>query len=544
MMGRANAKDKKIRKTESCFLPLVSCLLLKKAQTAMELAVFGAILIFVVGLIVRQSLEAGYQQNQNFRAMRLAMKTSYEYSEGLAGDPVASRNRASVFVIEDRLTADSSKFGALDRTQQISAGSAAHSRTLNLPVDFGEVENLPVYDVFVNGKHFPFTVAGFKTVRLAESCQGADCSLHPECKNDCGGGSVQVYPGVDVAPGNWVDNCAQVTLTGQCWTFSATCLPDCTGAGCAAPAACTDCSDSSFETFEDTYFVGCARLFTKVYNYPTNASWCDHDGSPSANSCDPICPVGPAGCNLSADDRFNLDRTGGADVPLTERRYFSWQWSEVMGFDEEAPQGSGWTTLSTGEGINFSGRKNTSVDIDGDLKEETILPETFDWAPNSAVITRLGVLDDQDGDLDFTIGDNENKRPAGLTRDLKMYAFVLPGTYYTIEEGRLFDPADGQFIRNVSKKDQIDLVERVFQLSNNTGRFCSNGVRAASVDGLTNPVEACSDCFTSANIQATCLDEASLLLFMRSRVSDARGRKWITPTGGDDYVDFTLPAGP
>jgi hypothetical protein len=250
---------------------------------------------------------------------------------------------------------------------------------------------------------------------------------------------------------------------------------------------------------------------------------------------------------LSADNRFDLDRTGGTDVPPPERSYFSWQWFEVMGFDEEATQGSGLdssvTTLSTGEGINFGGRKNVSVDIDGDLKEETILPETIQRAPDSAVITQLGVLDDQAGDVDFTVGDNENKRPAGLTRDLKMYAFVLPGTYYTIEEGRLFDPADGQFIRNVSKKDQIDLVERVFQLSN-TGRFCSNGVPAASVAGLTNPVEACNDCFTSANIQATCLDEASLLLFMRSRVSDARGRKWITPTGGDDYVDFTLPAGP
>lgn len=512
-----------------------------KAQTAMELAVFGAILIFVVGLIVRQGLEAGYQQNQNFRAMRLAMKTSHEYSES----GVASRNRASIFVVEDRLTADSSKFGAIDRTQRMSAGSATHSRNLNLPVDFGEVENLPVYDVFVNGKYFTFTVAGFKTVHLAESCQGADCGLHPECKNDCGPGSVQVYPGADVAPGNWVDNCAQVTFTRQCWTFSATCLPDCTGAGCAAPAGCTDCSDTSVETFGDTYFVGCARLFAKVYNYPGNASWCDHDGPPSGNSCDDICPVppavGPVGCNLSADNRFNLDRTGGADVPLAERSYFSWQWFEVMGFDEEATQGSGLdsslTTLSTGEGINFSGRKNTSVDIDGDLKEETILFETIQRAPGSAVITQFGVLDDQDGDLDFTVGDNESRPKPGLTRDLKMYSFVRPGTYYTIEEGRLFDPADGQFIRNVSKKDQIDLVERVFQLSNNTGRFCSNGAP-------TSLVEACNDCFTSANIQATCLDEATLLLFMRSRVSDARGRKWITPTGGDDYVDFTLPAGP
>ena len=40
----------------------------KKAQSAMELAVFGAILIFVLGVIVRQGLSTGYQQNaeQNY----------------------------------------------------------------------------------------------------------------------------------------------------------------------------------------------------------------------------------------------------------------------------------------------------------------------------------------------------------------------------------------------------------------------------------------------------------------------------------------------
>ena len=41
-----------------------------RAQTALELAVFGAILIFVVGVIIRQALSSAYMQNQNLRAMR------------------------------------------------------------------------------------------------------------------------------------------------------------------------------------------------------------------------------------------------------------------------------------------------------------------------------------------------------------------------------------------------------------------------------------------------------------------------------------------
>ena len=42
-------------------------------QAAIELAVFGAILIFFLGTIVRSAAGNSYAQNQNFKAMRMAM---------------------------------------------------------------------------------------------------------------------------------------------------------------------------------------------------------------------------------------------------------------------------------------------------------------------------------------------------------------------------------------------------------------------------------------------------------------------------------------
>jgi len=156
MMEKVNTKDKKSQKTKFYFSLLTSHFLPKKAQTAMELAVFGAILIFVVGAIVRQALSAGYMQNQQLRAMRQAMTTSYRYSTGLAGggggSGDASHQTASVLFVEDRLTAESAKYAAIDRTPYVASAAATYSRNLFLPVDAGEDYNLPIYDIFINGK--------------------------------------------------------------------------------------------------------------------------------------------------------------------------------------------------------------------------------------------------------------------------------------------------------------------------------------------------------------------------------------------------------
>ena len=202
----------------------------------MELAVFGSILIFVVGAIVRQALSAGYMQNQQLRAMRQAMSTSYRYSSGLLGGGggrgTASHQTASILFIEDRLTVDSAKYGAIDRTPFVVGASATYSRNLFLPVDANENHNLAVYDIFINGRHFPFTTAAFRTVELARSCKNAS-PCPAECKAaDCSGTSIQFYPPPGIFPGGppveWEANCLTIVTT----------VSACTPGDCIA--ACSD----------------------------------------------------------------------------------------------------------------------------------------------------------------------------------------------------------------------------------------------------------------------------------------------------------------
>lgn len=549
----------------------------QRAQTAMELAVFGAILIFVVGAIVRQALSAGYMQNQSLRAMRQAMTTSYRYSAGLTGgggggSGDASHQTTSILFIEDRLTAESAKYGAIDRTPYVVSAAATYSRNLFLPVDAGEDFNLPVFDIFVNGKHLPLTTARFKRVHLVDM---GLCSNNCDSScTDCSGGSTELYQIPDPAV-EWEPNCLE--QTGACASMCV--RQDCT-------SCCTDCSPISTQTFART--LGCAKLYDVVYNHPGFTEWCDHDGGPSPRSCDPACPpsapgVGVPGCNLSADERFDLDRDGSTDVPGAERSDFFWQWFLVMGWDAgfELPlfydingnsiPGSFQQTLLRGEGIvlessdckeDCKSPRHISVDVgdrdsfgDLDLKREGIMVNTKKVDRATGIIKEFVVMDRQDGDLDLTRGDSDPGPDPGLQKDVKMYSFVRgsgdDGTYFRVEEGKLYAASGDttQYIRTAQKKDQIDLIERVIQLSNDTGRFCTDA-GAVNNDpdiwpaGLSNPVEVCGNCFEAGNIQRTCMDKNFKIIIVRSRVADRRGRKWITSTEADDSVTFTLPPGP
>lgn len=390
----------------------------QKAQTAIELAIFGTILIFTLGTIVRSALGRGHQQHSVLKATRMALSESYTTSADMWN---ASRNSASVLIIEDRLTAASAKYGAIDRAPLMVQGSGSHSANLFMPVDFNNPDDLPLFDVFVNGRRFSFTSSGFTS-----------------------------YP-----------------------------LP--------------------------------ATVYTIVDNHPSAGSkWCDGVGIP--------CPAS----NLSADERFDLDRNdldgipGDVSVPVAERPGFAWQWYEVKGALE----------------------KGDEVDVDDDLKLERVMEDVIGGAGS------VNVMDFQRGDLDFTHNDSDPGISPGFTNDVRIYTFVRSGgpgegTYLEIDEGKLFSGIGDsrQFIRTASKKDSIDIIERIMKLSNNTGRFCP------SPDGVgINGVEWCSSakggCQSSVNLQKTCMDTANLFLYIRSRVADLHGRKWVTDVSGDGGIDF------
>jgi len=612
----------------------------QRAQTAVELAVFGSILIFVLGSIIRLAVNTGLAQHSVLRATRMAMTASYRTSTGSAN---AARNFASVLIVEDRLSADSAKYGAVNRVPFMAQGSGAHTTNLFMPVSFKKWDFLPRTDMYINGKRFVFMGSIFKDAWLAHSCSGfpGPGSCPAECVDgllgglpDCEVGSLYFYPAtVDTPTGpkkmDWEPNCVEVTETkeeetGLLCRDASLCPAD---PDCPMNCVATVMGPYGLEPNPNTYTipastttvnVGCAKLHRMVFRHKAIDDWCDGVGVP--------CPV-----DDPADDRFNLDRwdadhpngLDGIDGIETvtipeEREGFIWQWKRVMGFDETRSASvttGGWITvvtapgtfmrtwtgpvttitsrLLTGEGIvyesaecrhaNCRDSKNVGdLDVDMDLKPEDVVQNTRDVKARSVsrnrIILRLGVVDSQDGDLNTSVDDSDEMigiPPVGFDQSTKTYTLVndagdYGGTYLAIDEGDLFDDG-GQFIRTASKKDKIDIIERVFQLSNHTGRFCNDDpsfgpvgqptnwasaacggvnplVRLECKEGIFNPVEVCvtihGECRNSANVELTCMNTTTKRLFMRSRLRDLHGHKWVTDLGDDPHVDFTVPSVP
>lgn len=128
----------------------------RKAQAILEIAAFGAIVIFIIGLIVQQGYSSTQQQNIQLQSLRIALLKSYESSQ----QGSAARNSGSFMLIEDRLSPAVGKYGPLDRQVFMSSGSGVMSYLLFRPVDWEDLPgDLPLTDVSVNGQDFVFRTA-------------------------------------------------------------------------------------------------------------------------------------------------------------------------------------------------------------------------------------------------------------------------------------------------------------------------------------------------------------------------------------------------
>ncbi|MFA5059281.1 MAG: hypothetical protein WC676_01460 [Candidatus Omnitrophota bacterium] len=487
-----------------------------KAQTVTELAIFGAILIFVLGAMIRYAVNFNYVQNQSLGAMRLALQNSF--LSGQANN--TSRNTASVLFIEDRKTVETGKYGSSSRTPYILGGTGTFTRNLFMGTDFGHTEQIPVQDIHINGKQFNFSTASFKIIQVP----GASGNPHFGWNEMC-------------LPGN----------------------------------------------------IGCPVAYTKIVN--ADDSFC----APAAS---PYCSEGRGSCNAAQiNERFDLDRDGDTDVegvPITRCR-FSWQWKPV-----DIRRGS----------VDVDKGKNISLDLDGDLKEEFVQKACgFDGKCDAIATMRntggldticqggtsnietFYVMDYQDGDIDTTYntwderggytpataatGRPQGTRP-GFQQDSYIRSVCFEGTHMSVEEGKLYDD-DKQYTRHTQKRNCTDVIERQFQLSNDTGRmwnclagddniheacgevpfwarhgcldlnpndseYCnygsdscgSHGDKCAWNPGCDNPaVEVCvanaGECSSEANLNQTCYNKAEKMLYVRSAIADSGGRKWVTP---------------
>ncbi len=442
-----------------------------RAQTATELAVFGAILIFVIGLIVRYALDFKYNQDKPLKAMRAALGESFLSAEKGS----SARSFANTLVIDDRKEVlGDTRYGTSDRSPVESAGAGVFSKHLFRILLHGETDQLPLVDFYINGKHLTFTTADFGDKDLA-----GDITSQPK-----------------------------------------------------------DCFDPP-----DRPGVKCAVYYTRI-----------------ANEDPRFCSYSRPGCTpAEMDKRFDLNQDGTTDVlgppsqPVTLRNNFAWQWYPVKMI---APN------------VNFETGDFVSLDVDGDFKEEQILKfedelgNVYDIENNTAesgpfedrrtrqildlgaVITKIWFVSSQKGDVDFSYNSVDARKGVprpGLQPGLITYSLKKDGTYFVIEEGKLYS-ADKQFIRHAQKRDRIDVVERRMQLSNDTDRMC----KAPLWNPTNGPIEvfcgtkngSCggSSCCYGSNIFKTCFDRSCKMLYIRSRISDKGGRKWVTDVSSDEML--------
>ena len=547
------------------------------------MAIFGAILIFIIGSIIKAGMQVSMLNNMQLRALRLALSESYRTSEGeyigFAGDEGAnSRNVASVIILEDRLSVDAGrKFGSRDRFPISASANATLSKNLFRPTDFGDRADLPLSDVYVNGQRFPLLGADYKTVYLANA-DGSKPAWIPNC-----GGSAPAFFNSSAPPAD--------PPYGLCWWNSCAASSSCVFVGYGADyelGYMNECVLAAGGAGTGTYDlvtnnVGCTLMFTISGNYPKSKTCC------FGTTCTKACS------NLPQDVRFDYDFDGVTDVPAGDRDGMMWQWFLIAGVRDGTPLTLPWGGVP-GIFVDPSGEKsgkNTMLDVDGDYYEESVLNYSV---LSSGVLRAVHVMDNEEGDMNSsfmsdnriagewrfagtiggscgatptgncvigatTTGDNSAgvcsnykclERSVGFTEGAQVYTFTESnpgqetgqGTYVRVEEGPVYDISTAQFTRSTERHDQLDVVERLVQLSRDTGRFCADDVnprvwgtsawaRSNGVYGIPNPVEVCTrpthgtNCYQAGASQLTCFDRDNLILFVRSRVADLRGRRWI-----------------
>ena len=505
-----------------------------RGQAATELAIFGAILIFVLGSIARASVANSFSQNQNFKAMRMALLESYRRMSStpeMTGQLAASnsRNNASIIFIEDRLSPDVNKYGSLERTPYVASGSGSMTNRLFYPVDDGEVEaNLPIMDMYINGQHFPFTTAGFswKSISRPDICASGDelcerkrrewktfttvpCATLPEgdAREDLCTGDL---PSVCQRKTNGDVECGARLM----YTLAAN--------------GTDDYKNSTLSRSDGTSKKGAAKTLKMTSLLST------HRGDPlyeldlnrngSNDGSDADCATKGDPCPIDSNN------DGIDSITETQPQNIAWKWLATWGIG-----GKNWPIY-----VDKKEGSYPSYDVDADLKEETIYDYQTVNVPSSiagsdyTVISDVKVLDSQDGDIDLTYDDTSSGAKPGLMADMLIYTFTKAGTYLQIKEGKLYDPSTNQMVGSTSKRNQVDMVQRMIRLSNDTHRFCdASGNLVATVDGGANPVEVCNECFKDQDhLKKTCFDQSTKIMYVRTRLKDQRGHSWVTDVTG------------
>ena len=509
-------------------------------QSLIELVLFGAILMSVIGLIIQGTVSSKYFQDRNLKAAENALKMSHDDAVGRFGnrqvfcgarnkdprdgrirsyrtaagsDGSGGRNTATVLIVDDRLSIGSGKLDTTDRVPYISQGSGTASRNMHIPHDRGECHSIPIFDLFVNGAHFPFLTGDFMTY-------------------DAEG--MIVYKKVQNIPSSsdkWQND-----------------------------------SDTAFDLDRDGTFDVNGALLRNVFSW----QWARRlvistsEEKSVRGQINDIIQKSIAYVNTLIVFERDEEASNERIALLRRLEYVISGISEEQALQQVRLLFDGSFSIGRNEDQeDYIVTNGTFYDVDGDLKAEQVM---FNFGDG-----RVEVLDYQEGDVDFAFNSLDQKKKAsgdqkfvsGFLGDMNIYTEinatsmdrVIPGvaptTYFLIEEGKLFSADTKQYHRTFKGSDQVDIISRAFQLARNTGRFCDLGYNNPPpwVAGVRNPVEVCCpdvSCCFGANIEKTCMAATQTetdrypIIYIRTRRKSQRGRKWITDISEDPTVGILV----
>ncbi len=524
-------------------------------QTILELSILGSVFLLLFGLLIRYSTSMSQQQKTQMKAFRKALEMSATTTE----DGTAARRNATVLWINDEKTVEGGqKYGSTTRSPAIAMGSGTFSNMLQMPIEYGEYENLSVFDIFVNGKMYTFRTSDFK-------CYGdpsGECSSHlgrigPNAKYIYGDASIRrIGPNAKYIYGD-----ASINGTAQFWNES----------------FCTQIGGCRYDPF--SYYPSSApnpESDIRInYGEPTLIFWTKIPrthrkfcfvGTDNFSNPNPLDPPGHHCSSVKTAEvaqRFDL-RKDGVSVPFDKRFQMMWQWYPVA---------------ATAGGVNFYGQSGDSrfsvVDVDFDGKEEMILEfgtlgyadahlslidlgqklfsatySSFDnngarttpavsWGYSNAgpdanelkkaKIEWVKVIDYNEGDIDSTYNVHDRliglPRPGFEDREARIITLTPNATLKIDQEG----VSGSQQTVTKKTKDSYTVIERVIQLSNNPRpsgwklRWGDGDIKASTtIGGCGDPLDQES---TNSNKYYDCFNWAEKKLYIRSRLADRFGYK-------------------
>lgn len=487
----------------------------KKAQTMIELAVFGAVLFFLIGGIASNYISGSQQQQAQLQALRKALLSSYQ--SGQAGK--TERVAASTLVFEDRLTGEGGKYATMERQPVVMGGSGLLSIQAMQPGIFNEPNSSPLMDLVVNGKAFQFRTNAYVQYVIALKPDNTVQIIQVKAVADDQLPVVSTIPAMGTCSGGAYNACASNSNCGHGTTcvktpvdipktqteFMKDAVTSCLTTGSAGDPV-QNCNAGTPEQR--------ARLAREWLLYP-NAN-----GDPlffyHMMSNDPLFHQSAGRTPIPGIDELNLLRDGDSShvFPSSSTLEPAWKWA--------------WDSLTAAiDKIDENEGSYPAYDVDGDLDEENVFQAedvTSVYCASGACRNayRVGVQDSSLADVDPSKDASDFTDPAqapGMRQETQIKSEVSAET--EVKEGWIFSDSLPYNISKATKK-QSDMIERIYQMNVNMNDPAGFIALNSSV------IEAANNCTSAANETKTCFDTNTKTLYIRSRLSNQRGHKWVT----------------